>query len=146
MDIPINLKINGAMKMFVAMKTAGIDEFEDSKKIIDLCLKSLNYGNACNHFNIIFILFCSTLISPNYRSDEIIKYLITRIYLYKKYWKDEYGAFSFFENNSNHNYLGCSITKGFNEPDMHASHLFMWGIILIDIILNRKSSYRLPIT
>ena len=46
MDIPIHQKINGAMKMLVALNTAGIDEFEDSKKIIDLCLKSLNYGNT----------------------------------------------------------------------------------------------------
>ena len=145
-DIPIHLKINGAMKMLVAMSTAGIEEFDDSKKIIDLCLKSLNYGNACNHFNIIYILCRSTLINPNYRCDEIVKYLITRIKIYKTFWQEKYGGFSFYENSSNQNYLGCKITKGLNEPDIHASHLFLWGLILIDKILNSKSLYRLPIT
>ena len=146
MEIPIHQKINGAMKMLVALDTAGIDEFDDSKKIIDLCLKSLNYGHACNHFNIIYILCRSSIISPNYRFDEIIEYLINRSKIYKKFWKDKYGGFSFFENNCNKNYLGCKVTKGLNEPDIHATHLFLWGLILIDIIINGKSIYRLPIT
>ena len=146
MDIPIHQKINGAMKMLVALNTAGIDEFEDSKKIIDLCLKSLNYGNACNHFNIIYILCRSCLISPNYRIDEIIEYLIKRVKKYKIFWKDKYGGFSFFEDSCNKYYLGCKVTNGLNEPDIHATHLFLWGLILIDIIINGKSTYRLPIT
>lgn len=123
-------KVNGGMKIMTAFGNYTKRSFEHPKKLIDLCFSSLNSGNACNHFNIICLLYhCSR--KTDYKKSEISDYLKERLILYKEHWWEESGGFSFFPRNANRIYYDAYISKGRPEPDIHGTHLFLWGIVLI---------------
>ena len=59
-NIPKFQKINAAMKMMTAFQSAEIEDFDKKKELIDLCLSTVNEGHACNHFNVVCVLYhCS---------------------------------------------------------------------------------------
>jgi len=137
-------KVNGSMKMMTAYMAAGRNNLTKQKKLIDLSLSLINDRDACNNFNLILVLyFCSRNI--NYRKSQIKEFCIDRLQIYKQYYWSEYGGFSFFERNSNRSYYGAKISKGLEEPDIHGTHLFLWGITLITKMLNIDKSFNLSI-
>ena len=71
-----------------------------------------------------------------------------RLQIYKCYYWPEKGGFSFFEKRANKNYYDANISKGLAEPDIHGTHLFLWGIAIITRILKVEESFKLslPIT
>ena len=59
------------------------------------------------------------------------------IIIYLNLWKTEkqffypkYSAFSFNKNKSSVGYYGARLSKGFNEPDLHGTAMFIWGILI----------------
>ena len=141
------LKVNGAMKVMIAYDSVERSDFSHPEKLIDLCLSTLNDGHACDNFNIICVLyFCS--LRTSHRTDEIREFCFNRLDNYKKYYWPEHGGFSFFERQANDAYLGARITRGLNEPDVHGTSLFLWGIILITRMLGLedKVKFNLPYT
>jgi hypothetical protein len=146
-NVPIYLKVNGAMKMMTAYEAANRDDFTHPEKLIDLCLSTINKGHACHNFNIICVLYhCSR--KTDYRTDEIKEYCLNRLDIYKKHYWPEHGGFSFFEKNANKFYYGAKISHGFKEPDIHGTVLFLWGIALITKILELEDTIdlKIPIT
>lgn len=146
-NISDNLQINGAMKVVIAYESVERNDFTNPEGLIDLCLSAVNDGHACNNFNIICVLYhCSR--KTSHRIDEIKDFCISRLDIYKKHYWPEHGGFSFFEGRANDNYLGAKITKGLDEPDIHGTVLFLWGIILIMKVLGLKNaeSLKIPIT
>jgi hypothetical protein len=144
-QISSNQKVNGAMKMVTALDAAGMTELMNPEGLIDLCLAAANEGHACNHFNVICVLHrCSKL--TEYRKQDIINYMLSRLYLYKTHYWPWQGGFSFFPNAANHTYYNARITNGMAEPDLHGTVLLLWGIVLISDTLGWISSLRLSRT
>lgn len=146
-NIPIHQRVNGAMKMMTAYEAAERNDFDNPEGLIDLCLSTSNEGHACNNFNIICVLYyCSK--KTDYRRSEIETYFLERLKLYKNHYWPEYGGFSFYERKSSIFYYGARITRGFPEPDIHGTVLFLWGIALISDLLNLDNIIKLqkPIT
>ena len=132
-DVSAQQVINGAMKVLSGFQITNelqIDE-ESGKKLIDVCLSNINNNQACDNFNIVYVLQCASKVCKDYRINEINEFMENRFKVYMEYYFPEYGGFSFYKNRSNNNYYGCKITRGLNEPDMHGTALFMWGISAI---------------
>jgi hypothetical protein len=146
-SLPAFQKINGAMKVMTAYSVANRDDFDNSEGLIDLCFSSLNEGDACNNFNVIYVLY-HCLQKTDYRRGEAIDYCLERLKMYQEYWFPQYGGFSFLPSKANRIYYGASISKGLPEPDVHGTHLFLWGIVLISDILGWREELglRFPIT
>ena len=129
-------RINGAMKIITGLKVTDKMNFHYSKKLIDLCLSAKNDSHACDNFNIVYVLhYASQKAVNNYRIDEIKKFAINRLAVYRSYYFPENGGFSFLPHRANVYYYGAKISKGFNEPDIHGTVMFLWGISIIAQIL-----------
>ena len=145
--ISTSQRINGAMKILTGFDAAGIKTFDYPEKLIDLCLSASNDTNACDHFNIICVLYyCSRL--TNYRNDNIREFAYARLRLYEKYYWPECGGFSFHKHHSQDNYYGAKVSLSYPEPDIHGTLMFLWGITLISEILGWSEELSLikPIT
>jgi hypothetical protein len=139
-------KVNGGMKVMTAFNNYKKGTFTQPEKLIDLCFSTLNSGNACNHFNII-CLMSNCAQQTDYKKNEISLYCKKRLILYQKHWWKEIGGFSFYPENANKNYYGAFISKGLPEPDVHGTHLFLWGLALICNVLGwDEFGLRQPIT
>lgn len=145
-NVSARQKINGSMKVLTGMAAAKRFETEFPKKLIELCLKSINDEHACDNFNIVYVLyFCSQL--TDYKSDEIKAFCRDRLSIYKKHYWPKYGGFSFYPERANSVYYGAKISKGLPEPDIHGTVLFLWGITLISKILEINNlNLNVPIT
>ncbi len=106
------------------------------KKLIDLCLKTINYNHACDYLNLLIVFYHTTKHEPEYRKEEINYFLIKMLKKFYKHYIPKYGGFSFLEGKANMYYYGVKYSRGLNEPDTHGSQLFIWGIALISHILD----------
>lgn len=137
-------KINGAMKIITGLIATDRKKFRYSKKLIDLCLSEKNNSHACDNFNIIYVLKYSNAINNNnYRYDEIRDFCYNRLRIYREYYHPECGGFSFFRNKANDFYYGARITQGLNEPDIHGTVMFLWGISIIAQIIEINKELQL---
>lgn len=136
----LQLKINGTMKIITGLKAAasftdfnkGKVVFDKVEELIDTALIAANDKNACSNFNITYTLrYANELTVGNYRYNEIEKFMEQRLDLYKTFYFEKYGAFSFYKNKANKNYYGAYISKGRNEPDIHGTVMFLWGLAVI---------------
>ena len=129
--------INGAMKILTGLELLDWYHLPEDKaeQLTDLCLKSLNDTQACDNYNIIYILKCTKKILGDYREKEINAYAERKFRKYLEFYYPQYGGFSFLPGHANNNYYGFHISKGKNEPDIHGTRMFVWGIDLIAQIL-----------
>jgi len=139
-------KINGAMKILTGKATAGILDVNNHQKIIDGCLDAINDEEACSNFNIIYCLYYCSNIS-DYRKKEVEDFCYDRLKIYKRFYFEDIGGFSFHKNKANDIYYGALITRGLDEPDIHGTIMFVWGIALISKILNFDFiDFKIPLT
>jgi hypothetical protein len=125
-------KVNGAMKIITGLIAADKIDFDYPEKLVDLCLDAVNDESACNNFNIIFVLnYAAKLLDKNYRQPEIEKFALERLNTYWQHYHSDKDGFSFYPGRANDCYYGARITKGLNEPDIHGTVLFLWGISII---------------
>jgi len=135
-DPSLQQKINGAMKIITGLKVANKMNFQYPEKIIDLCLSAKNDEHACDNFNIIYVLhYANKITDGNYKIKEIKEFAQERLKIYKNYYFPEIGGLSFLPHKANVYYYGAKITKGLNEPDIHGTCMFLWGISIITQIL-----------
>lgn len=137
-------KVNGAMKIVTALKVTGRMSFQYPRKLIDLCLSATNNKDACDNFNVIYVLHYANKVAGNsYRVGEIKRFALKRLQIYRRYYFPEIGGFSFLLSKTNVYYYGAKITKGLNEPDIHGTCMFLWGISIIAQILdvNKELSF-----
>ena len=140
-------KVNGAMKMVTAYMAAGKTDLSMRDRLIDHCLALQTDPDACNNFNLLLVLyFCSN--NDSYRKDEIREFCFNRLQIYRGFYWEDGGGFSFHKKHANSWYYGARISQGFEEPDIHGTHLFLWGIVLITRILGLDEELQLsfPIT
>lgn len=132
----IQQKVNGAMKVITGLKSVNTVTFKYPEKLIDLCLKAIHDAHACDNFNSIYVLkYANELTQGSYKFKEIEEFCYNRLRIYKRYYYPNIGGFSFLPGKSNEVYYGAKITKGLNEPDIHGTVMFLWGIAIISQIL-----------
>lgn len=133
-------KVNGAMKILTALKVADKMAFKYPEKLIDLSLSARNDVHACDNFNIVYVLkYANELTDCAYRYNEIREFAIDRLRIYKTYYYPKFGGFSFLPGKTNDYYYCAKITKSLNEPDIHGTVMFLWGISVISQILGIQS-------
>lgn len=138
-------KINGAMKVLTGFIAVDKTVFNYPRKLVDLCLDNANDENACDNFNIVLVLnYAGKLLNRSYRQPEIEKFALRRLNTYWQYYHSDKGGFSFYRGRANDCYYGARITKGLNEPDIHGTVLFLWGIsIIVQMLgLEKKLGFR----
>lgn len=129
-------KINSAMKIITGLKVANQMNFRLPEKLIDLLLSAINNKHACDNFNLIYVLYyASEMTKYCYRAKEIQNFTRARLRIYENYYHPIIGGFSFSVNKANEYYYGAKITKGLNEPDIHGTVMFLWGLAIISKIL-----------
>lgn len=137
-DVSTQQAINGAMKVITELQTVGMTSAlspRQCRNLIDLCLNHVNNEQACDNFNIVYLLHHTSLICGDYRKNDIEEFAKRRFRIYMDYYHSEFSAFSFRKKVSNICYYGCNITKGKNEPDLHGTFLFMWGLYFLSCLL-----------
>lgn len=134
-DIPEILKIGGMMKILMGFSLIETEKEWISEHLVDLCLKNTLTDDACVNFNTIFVL-SKCLLHINYRKDESINFLLRAADTWKNvFFKEKEGGFSFYQNKSASLYYGAELTKGLNEPDLHGTAMFIWGVYIISEVL-----------
>lgn len=129
-------KVNGAMKVITGLKIAHRLSFHHAQALVDTALLASNDKHACDNFNVIYVLhYANQLTQASYRTSEIIDFAQQRLALYHQYYFPEYGGFSFKLHQANTLYYGAPITRGYAEPDIHGTIMFLWGITIIAQIL-----------
>lgn len=145
-DVPLSQKINGAMKILIGFSTVNYLKLIYVERLIDTVLSGVNDSHACDNFNIVYCLYVASKLT-DYRKQEIQQFCLDRLNIYKEYYHEKEGGFSFYKDMANDVYYGAKITKGLNEPDIHGTVMFLWGITLISKILNIKDlDLKEPIT
>ena len=144
-DINLKEKINGAMKILTGLHAAGIYDFPYPKKLIDTALLGSNNKEACSNFNIVYVLYGASLLESEYRKFEIEDFLMNRLKLYKEYYWPQYGGFSFFKKSANSVFYGKNITAGLSEPDVHGTIMFIWGLSIINKMINLNLDWKIPL-
>ena len=143
--VPLNIKINGAMKILTGLAASNYFSINYVQRLMDTCLEGINDSHACDNFNIVYVLyFCSQI--TDYKRDDINNFFRARLEIYREYFYPELGGFSFQKNKANDTYYGATITKGLNEPDIHGTMMFTWGISLISQVIDLGFKLKIPIT
>ena len=137
-------KTNGAMKIFTGLSATKRLSFSYPERIIDTSLRVAEGKNACNNFNVVYALYCCSKV-VNYRTEDIKKFCLSKLNQYRQYYYEDKGGFSFRLGKANDVYYSARITKGLNEPDIHGTVMFLWGITLISAILGLDIELKEPI-
>jgi len=144
-NVSLAEKINGAMKILTGFSAVDHYQIKYVEQLIDTCLEGISDAHACDNFNIVFVLFyCSRI--TDYRKEEIEKFFLDRLELYNHYYYPELGGFSFYKNKANETYYGAKISQGLDEPDIHGTMMFTWGISLISNVIDLGFKLKIPIT
>ena len=144
-DVSLPQKINGAMKILTGLHAANIDKFNYANQLVDTALSGVNDSEACSNFNIVYVLYACHKVVPNYRKTEIVEFLLKRIELYRQFYYPNYGGFSFHRNKANDKLYGKVITAGKDEPDIHGTVMFVWGLSLINQMIDLGLDFEVPI-
>lgn len=136
--------INGSMKIITGLLRINRLNIPYPKQLIDSCLLSSKQKHACDNFNTIMTLcYSNQVLDGNYRYQEIEQYTLNRLKDYFEHYYPIIGGFSFYRNKANDIYYNARITKGLNEPDIHGTLMFLWGITLIAKILKIDKELKL---
>ncbi len=138
-------KINGAMKILNGFHSACRYKVNYAKQLIDTVLSAINDIQACDNFNIVYVLYGASRVEPDYRKDEIRNFLLNRLRIYEEFYFRSPGGFSFNKRYAQPNIYGKTINKGLPEPDIHGTAMFVWGIAIIDNMINLGLDWKIPL-
>ncbi len=130
------MKVNGAMKIFSGYITADYYELANAKKLMDTVLNVNTQDHACDYFNIVHVVYyLDKVLKGTYNKELTARFCMKKLKEYRDFYYDTKGGFSFNRQKSDTGYYGARVTRGLNEPDMHGTVLFLWGIAMISEIL-----------
>ncbi len=144
-DISLKEKINGAMKILTGLHAAEIYDFPYADKLIDTALTGINDSEACSNFNIVYVLYGCQKNIANYRKNEILDFIKNRISLYKEFYYSNKGGFAFHKNKANDIYYAKKISQGKDEPDIHGTIMFIWGLAIINSMIDIGLDFEIPV-
>lgn len=148
--LQINRKINGIMKVMLALdmlRPKEINRLDNILKLADESLKT-SYG-ACDNMDIIFVYNrCARYLNFNSIKEKLEKVCFQQLTIFKKHYHENLKGFSFYINRCNTYYFGAPIAFPKNVPDIHGTLLYLWSISLILELLGLSDEYgfKEPIT
>lgn len=124
------LKINGAMKVFSGLQWIE-HSIHDHRRLIDLVLSEPFYSDGCHFTNSLFVLHQINRIDSNgYRREEIMaraRLAASCLMLHKKAG----AGFSFLQKNAQRHYYTATVSKGYDEADLHGTVMYTWACAII---------------
>lgn len=126
-------KVNGAMKVITGLLVDDLP-FHYPQQLIDLCLQAdaATAQDACDQINQVLVLrYSSRLLNNNYRQEDIRGFCERTLEDWKDYYYPSLGGFSFHKHRANDRYYGAKITRGHDEPDIHGTLMFTWGLSMM---------------
>jgi hypothetical protein len=127
-------KIGGIMKILMGLSLINKEQYFVKKSFIDFALDEMIACDACENFNTLYVLYyCNKHL--DYRKEDIQNFALKEVSNWMSYYHSEFGAYSFYQGKAGNMYYGAKITKGLNEPDLHGSAMFAWGILVVAEIL-----------
>ena len=144
--IPNNQKIGGLMKVLMGLSIINVDKYFVKQSFVDFALDDMNIYDACENFNTLYTLYYCTQ-HLDYRKEEIQDFVLKEASNWLNYYHRDLGGFSFYQGKSGNNYYGSKVSRGLNEPDLHGSAMFSWGILVASKILrlNEKLGLKTPV-
>ena len=133
-------KVNGAMKIISGLCVDDL-AFDHPEKLIDLVLLEppTQTADACDQINQVLVLrYADKLCNHSYRQTEIEQFCFSLLNIWQGYYYPELGGFSFHKHHANDRYYGAKITEGLDEPDMHGTVLFVWGLSMMNTLIHTK--------
>lgn len=141
--VDLHLKITFTMKIIMGLAFFGRQHKWINRELAETLMDEIKPEQACQNFNPILLLSEAndTLIPLKAKIQE-------KVLAYAQRWRDDYyydvyGAFSFGRRQAVKTYYMAAVTKGRNEPDLHGTAMFVWGILLIAKILDLDKNLRL---
>jgi hypothetical protein len=134
--IPVRQRINGAMKVVTGLVAVGRPDFAYPEKLLDLCLSGIQYEQACDILDAIYVVhYANKLTAGQYRYSDIEQFCYNWLTTCHEHYFPEVGGLSFYKQEANRYYYGAKITQGKKEPDIHGTVLLLWGVALVSQIL-----------
>ncbi|MBI5370015.1 hypothetical protein HZA85_02415 [Candidatus Uhrbacteria bacterium] len=130
-------KINGAMKVISGLMVDPLP-FDHPDRLIDLCLTKHTYNtdDACDQINQVFVLRHSNqLLDGRYRQEDLQSFCLEALDQWRAYFYSELGGFSFHQGRANERYYSAKVSLGLNEPDIHGTVMFVWGLSMLKHLL-----------
>lgn len=139
-------KINGSMKVLTGLSAIGFTNIPHIENLIDTCLFHQTEEGACCSIDALYVLhWCSRVSS--YREADVHQYALHKIDEIKEYYHEAQGGFSFYRHRANARIYGAKVSTGKDEPDLHGTILYVWGLVMIAEILKLSDvECRQPIT
>lgn len=135
--VSINQKIGGLMKILMGLSLINKEKEFIQKSFIDFALDEMIACDACENFNTLYVLYyCNKHL--DYRREDIKKFALNEVLNWMNYYYEDLGAYSFYQRKASTVYYGAKMSKGLDEPDLHGSAMFAWGILLVAEILGLK--------
>lgn len=134
------------MKLFMAFNFFDLSENLASKKLLTKTINFMNSQDACEKFNSLFVIKnCLNQLGMN--KDECIEISFKFLDEIKKFYYPGIGGFSFYLNKCASYYHGAKVSQSYDEPDLHGTAMYIWGIYLIADInkLNVKLNLKEPL-
>ena len=72
-QMPHYQKVNAAMKIMTGYDAVGEIDFKMEQQLIDLSLAAINEGHACNHFNVICVLYLNIALNESKLTNKVLK-------------------------------------------------------------------------
>ena len=144
-DVSLVQKINGAMKVLTGLHAANLYHIDHAEALVDTALSGSNDAEACSNFNVAYVLYGGNKVAPTYRKDEIDVFLLDRIDIYHQFYHPDQGGFSFHRNQAGDTLYGKKIAIGKNEPDIHGTVMFVWGLAIINSIVDLGLGFKVPV-
>jgi len=129
-NLPFNQIIGGLMKILMGLSLVGREAGWVKEKYIDMCLEKSETADACVNFNNLYVLSVSSK-HIDYRCDDIKQFMLNEVDRWMKNFYPEHNAFSFYERQAGSMYYGAKVTRGLDEPDMHGTAMYIWGLLLV---------------
>jgi len=130
-------KIGALMKILMGLSLIDKEKEFVQQNFIDFALDEMIACDACENFNTLYVLYyCNKHL--DYRRGDIEKFALREVSNWMNYYHEKHGAYSFYQGKSGTVYYGAKMSKGLNEPDLHGSAMFAWGILIVAEILGLK--------
>ena len=123
------------MKILMGLSQVDLDKKYVTDAFIDFSLDEMVSHDACENFNTLYTLYYCTK-HLDYRREEIKEFALNEVDNWIKFYHKEFGGFSFYKNKAQTKYYNAKVSKGLNEPDLHGTAMFAWGILIVAEILN----------
>ena len=128
-NVPENMKINGAMKVFSMLNWLN-RPFPESSRLMKFALDQPFVSDGCGFLNRLYVVWNASRACDSAEYGDQIHELVADSVAHVQQFIRADGGFSFYPDCSESSYFGCQVTRGLPESDMHGAVMFTWALAL----------------